>query len=131
MSDPSAMSEERPFTVLLAEDEPMLRQVVRETLRRAGFVVIEAADGTAGLEILQSDTLIDIMLTDVKMPGLNGYQLAEASLSLRPQMRVMLMTGYADEAIPEAIRAASIPIIRKPFNFANLASSLREAIGSS
>lgn len=122
------MNEESPFTVLLAEDEPMLRTVVRETLRFAGYVVIEAADGLAGLEVLQSDRPIDVLLTDVKMPGLNGYQLAEAGLSLRPEMRVMLMTGYADEVIPDAIRDASIPILRKPFNFATLASSVREAI---
>ncbi len=130
MSDLSVMRDDNPFTVLLAEDEPMLRRVVRETLRHAGFLVIEAADGTAGLEILQSDQSIDLLLSDVKMPGLNGYQLAEASMSLRPTLRVMLMTGYADEAIPDAIREASVPILRKPFNFASLASSVREVIGS-
>lgn len=122
----SAMAEQNPLTVLLAEDEPMLRRVVSVTLRHGGFVVIEAADGAAGLEVLQSDALIDVLLTDVKMPGLNGYQLAEASLSLRPEVKVMLMTGYADEIVPDAIAKASIPIIRKPFNFDNLASSVRE-----
>jgi DNA-binding NtrC family response regulator len=122
--------EANPFTVLLAEDEPMLRRVVHETLRRAGFVVIDAADGTAGLEILQSDSAIDVLLTDIKMPGLNGYQLAEAGLALRPAMSVMLMTGFADEVIPDAIREASIPILRKPFNFENLASTVRQAITS-
>jgi DNA-binding NtrC family response regulator len=121
---------EKTLTVLLAEDEDMLRVVVRETLRRAGYAVIEAADGTAGLEILRSDRSIDVLLSDVKMPGLNGYQLAEASLALRPTMGVMLMTGYADEAIPNAIRDASIQILRKPFNFASLAGHVRAAIGS-
>lgn len=124
----SSVREENPFTVLLAEDEPMLRRVVGVTLRHGGFVVIEAADGTAGLEVLQSEASIDMLLTDVKMPGLNGYQLAEAGLSLRPAMKVMLMTGFADEAIPDAIREASIPILRKPFNFENLARSVREMI---
>jgi DNA-binding NtrC family response regulator len=118
------------LTVLVAEDEPMLRVVVRETLRHAGFAVIEAEDGTEGLEILQSDRAIDALLTDVKMPGLNGYQLAEASLSLRPRMRVILMTGYADEVIPDAIKRASIPVLRKPFDFASLGDSIREYIVS-
>jgi DNA-binding NtrC family response regulator len=121
---------EETYTVLLAEDEPMLRQVVRVTLQHAGYDVIEAADGSAGLVILQSDSPIDVLLTDVKMPGMNGYQLAEAGLSLRPELKVMLMTGYADEAIPDIIREASIPILRKPFNFANLASSIRQVITS-
>jgi CheY-like chemotaxis protein len=124
----STAPEENRFTVLLAEDEPMLRRVVHETLRRAGFIVVDAADGTAGLEILQSDALIDMLLTDIKMPGLNGYQLAEAGLSLRPAMKVMLMTGYADEAIPDIIRESSVPIMRKPFNFDNLATSVRDVI---
>ena len=128
MNDAPARSDENPYTVLLAEDEPMLRAVVRETLRRAGYTVIEAGDGTAGLEILQSGDPIDVLLTDVKMPGLNGYQLAEAALSLRPGMKVILMTGYADETLPDAIRDASIPMLRKPFNFANLATSIREVI---
>jgi DNA-binding NtrC family response regulator len=126
----ASMTDENPFTVLLAEDEPMLRCVVGATLRYGGFTVIEAGDGTAGLEILRSDESIDVLLTDVKMPGLNGYQLAEAGLSLRPALKVMLMTGYADEAIPDAIRDASIPILRKPFNFDNLATSVRDIIVS-
>jgi DNA-binding NtrC family response regulator len=130
MNSPLAAPEENPFTVLLAEDEPMLRRVVHETLRRAGFLVIDASDGTAGLEILRSDSPIDVLLTDIKMPGLNGYQLAEAALSLRPAMRVMLMTGYADEVMPDAIREASIPILRKPFNFDSLASTVRQVITS-
>jgi DNA-binding NtrC family response regulator len=120
---------ENQLTVLVAEDEAMLRVVVRETLRRAGFNVLEAADGAAGLEILKSDAPIDLLLTDIKMPRLNGYQLAEACLSLRPAIRVILMTGYADETVPDAIRAASIPVMRKPFDFATLAKSIREAIG--
>lgn len=125
-----AVPEDHPLTVLLAEDEPMLRKVVRETLRHAGFAVIEAEDGAAGLEILQSDSAIDVLLTDIKMPGLNGYQLAEAGMALRPEMRVMLMTGYADEAIPDVIENASIPILRKPFDFATLAKSVREIVDS-
>ena len=130
MNSSSMVSEENSFTVLLAEDEPMLRRVVLATLQQAGYAVIEAADGSVGLEILQSDRAIDILLTDVKMPGLNGYQLAEAGLSLRPTLKVMLMTGYADESMPDIIRDASIPILRKPFNFANLASSIRDVITS-
>ena len=118
------------ITVLLAEDEPMLRQVVGATLRQDGFEVIEAGDGEAGLQVLQSPRRVDILLTDVKMPGLNGYQLAEAAMSLRPEMRILFMTGYADETVPDAIVGASIPILRKPFDFDNLAQSVRDALNA-
>ena len=114
------------ITVLLAEDDAMLRRVVGQTLRYAGFDVIEAGDGSAGLEVLRSSRDVDVLLSDIRMPGLNGYQLAEACLSIRPATRVMLMTGYADEAIPDAIRNASIPVLRKPFDFGKLVESVRD-----
>jgi DNA-binding NtrC family response regulator len=117
-----------PLVLLLVEDEPMLRQVVALTLKVEGFVVVEAEDGTAGLEILRSDKAIDVLLTDVRMPGLNGYQLAVSALTMRPRMPVILMTGYADDEMPDAIREAEIPIIRKPFNFAKLGGSIREIV---
>ena len=129
MNTSPAVPVDNPFTVLVVEDEPLLRRVVRATLLHEGFTVIEAGDGNEGLEILRSEQPIDVLLTDVKMPGLNGYQLAEASLSLRPEMGVMLMTGYADEAVPDALREASIPVLRKPFDFASLGSSIRAIIG--
>lgn len=127
MNSSAEVRQETPLVVLLVEDEPMLLRVVAVTLRAAGFAVLEAGDGTEGLEILRSDKHIDGLLTDVRMPGLSGYELAEASLSLRPDLPVILMTGYADEA-PETIRRAAIPILRKPFNFASLADSVRDSI---
>lgn len=125
----SAAAPSKRLVVLLAEDEPMLRQVVAVTLRVEGFVVLEAGDGTDALEIVQSGQEIDVLLTDVRMPGLNGYQLAAASLAMRPSMPVILMTGYTDEEMPDAIRDAAIPMIRKPFDFAKLGESVREVIG--
>jgi DNA-binding NtrC family response regulator len=116
---------EAPLVVLVVEDEPALRQVVAITLRREGMTILEAGDGAGALVILQSGTHVDALLTDVKMPGLNGYQLAEASLALRPEMPVILMTGYADETVPEKLREATVPVIRKPFNFTTLGSSIK------
>jgi CheY-like chemotaxis protein len=114
--------------VLLVEDEPMLRRVVALTLRADGFRVLEAGDGSEALATLQSEPDIDILLTDVRMPGMSGYELAGAALSARPGMPVMLMTGYSDEEMPPAIREAMIPLLRKPFNFATLAESVRTAM---
>ena len=130
MTAAQAVREREPLTVLVVEDEAMLRQIVAATLRLEGFDVIEAADGAEGLEILQSGQAIDAMLTDVRMPRMNGYELAEASLSLRHSLPVIFMTGFAEEEMPEAIRKASIPIIRKPFNFANLGNSIRDVIAA-
>jgi DNA-binding NtrC family response regulator len=118
-------------TILLAEDEAQLRLVVVETLEDAGYAVIEAADGDAGLAILRSDRQVDMLISDIKMPGLNGYQLAEAGLTLRPAIKVLLMTGYADEAIPAVIRQAAIRIIHKPFDFDDLSACVGEIIKSS
>ena len=98
--------------ILIAEDEALLRLVAVETLRDAGYEVLEAGDGNEGLAVLNTAEHIDLLVTDIKMPGLNGYQLAEAGLRLRPQMKVVLMTGYSDEHVPDAIRRAMLPPMR-------------------
>ena len=115
-------------TVLIAEDEAMLRFVAVETLSDAGFRVFDAGDGNAGLKILESDATIDLLVCDVKMPGLNGYQLAEAGLALRPGLKVVLMTGYAQEPIPEKIKQAGARVIYKPFDFDVLTSLAQELV---
>ena len=114
--------------VLVVEDEAMLRRVVALTLKREGFAVLEAGDGAEGLELLRSEAPIDVLLTDVRMPVMDGYQLAEASLSLRPGMPVILMTGFTNEDMPDSIRRAAIPMIRKPFDFASLGGSIRQTL---
>jgi len=107
-------------TILIAEDEALLRLVAVEALHDAGYDVLEAGDGNEGLALLRTAGRIDLLVTDIKMPGLNGYQLAEAGLRLRPEMKVVLMTGYSDEQVPDAIRQATIKIFHKPFNFDDL-----------
>ena len=114
--------------VLIAEDEAMLRFVAVETLSDAGFQVFDAPDGSAGLKILESDIRIDLLISDIKMPGLNGYQLAEAGLALRPGLKVLLMTGYAQEPIPEKIKRAGARVIYKPFDFDMLSSLAQELL---
>jgi len=110
----------RTPTILIAEDEALLRLVAVEALRDAGYNVLEAGDGNEGLAVLGTKEQIDLLVTDIKMPGLNGYQLAEAGLQLRPDMKIVLMTGYSDERVPEAIAQATIKVFHKPFNFDDL-----------
>jgi CheY-like chemotaxis protein len=106
--------------VLIADDEAMLRVVTAETLQDAGFQVCEASDGTRALEILRSDPSIDLLVSDIKMPGLNGIELAEAGLKLRPELKILLMTGYATEDPPDSLR--SLEVLRKPFDLNQLAT---------
>lgn len=103
-------------TILIAEDEAMVRLVEAETLRDAGYAICEARDGTAALEVLRSDRPIDLLITDIKMPGLSGYQLAEEGMKLRPTLKVILITGYAQDPVPAGIVTAGIKIVYKPFD---------------
>jgi len=114
MTDPSA-------TLLVVEDEPMLRMIVVETLRDAGYAVLEANDGDAGLKAVQSNASIDGLITDIRMPGLNGYQLAEAAIGLRPRLKVLLMTGYTSEPLPKSLADRGIQVMYKPFDVDQLA----------
>lgn len=111
------MSDKAP--ILIAEDEAMLRVIAVELLQDAGFEVFEAADGVEALELLQANPRIALLVSDVKMPRMDGYALVEAGLALRPDLKVLLMTGYAQNPPPQ-LKARDIPILRKPFNLERL-----------
>src|ERR1035438_7210261 len=117
------ISNEKPqvqATVLVVEDESLLLMVVSETLRDAGYAVWEAGDGESALRIIKAEPEIDLLITDVRMPGMNGYQLVDAGLALRPELKVMLMTGYAQDPIPRKLSQAGIQVLHKPFDFDKL-----------
>src|SRR5665213_54801 len=107
-------------SILVVEDEPMLLMVAVETLRDAGYDVREAGNGQRAMEILETEPDIDLLITDIKMPGMNGFQLAEAGLALRPGLHVLLMTGYAQDPVPKKISDAGIRILYKPFDIDRL-----------
>ena len=109
-------------TVLVVEDVEVNRAQIVEVLRDMGCVVLEARDGPDGLRILQSNVSIDLLLTDVGLPGINGRQLADTGRELRPGLRVLLVTGYASKALDAAPLAAGIEIMAKPFAIDDLAS---------
>src|SRR5438874_2184992 len=88
-------------SVLIVEDEMMLLTVAAETLRDAGFKVREASDGQTAVTILERHPDINLLITDIKMPGMNGYQVAEAGMALRPNFKILLMTGYAQGPLPK------------------------------
>ena len=106
-------------TILVTEDEAMVRMLVVETLQDAGYAVREAADGVEALEILESAG-IDLLITDIQMPRMNGYQLAEAAMARWAHLKILLVTGYARETIPTAIAAAGLRALQKPFDINRL-----------
>jgi CheY-like chemotaxis protein len=106
--------------VLVAEDEPMLRILVVEMLESAGFKVIEAGDGVEALNLLKGNPDVELLISDIKMPGMDGYTLVDAGLALRPSLKIMLMSGYADVPTPASLKERDVEILHKPFDLDQL-----------
>jgi PAS domain S-box-containing protein len=117
-------------TVLLVEDEDAVRSIARETLLRRGYRVLLAADGAAALALARDhEAPIDLLLTDVVMPGMHGRALAEALQRDRPALRVLFMSGYTeDEVLHRGISADALAFIAKPFTPDALAARVREVL---
>ena len=113
-------------TVLVVEDEPAIRMLVLETLAELGYAALDAVDGPSGLRIVQSDVAIDLLITDVGLPGLNGRQLADAARMSRPDLPVLFMTGYAHNAVVGGGTALDpgMEILTKPFALDALAKKI-------
>jgi CheY-like chemotaxis protein len=121
---------EQGETVLVVDDEPTVRMLVAEVLADLGYTAIEAADGAAGLHVLQSDTRIDLLVTDVGLPGgMNGRQLADAARVMRPGLKVLFITGYAENAVlSHGHLDPGMHVLTKPFAMEVLASRIKQLI---
>ena len=119
-------------TVLVVEDEEAIRSLVQEILADAGYRVLEAADGPAGVRLLQGPERIDLLITDVGLPGgMNGRQVADAGRVARPELKVLFVTGYAANAAVGAGHMDSrMAVLTKPFNIPELERRVREMIGA-
>jgi PAS domain S-box-containing protein len=116
--------------ILLVEDEPSVRVIIAELLRQLGYSCLEAQDSQTALPILASEVQIDLMVTDVGLPGLNGRQLADIARERRPDLRVLFVTGYARHATEKAdFLAPGMDMVSKPFTLDGLASKIRQMIG--
>jgi two-component system cell cycle sensor histidine kinase/response regulator CckA len=117
-------------TVLLVEDEDGVRHLARDVLTRYGFRVLEAADPAAALRLAEGhEGPIDLLLTDVVMPGMSGAEFAGRFLALRPNVPVLYASGYTDETIvPHGVRNGEAPFLQKPFEPDDLVRSVRELI---
>ncbi|MFC6790968.1 PAS domain S-box protein [Methylobacterium komagatae] len=121
---------EQGETVLIVDDEPTVRMLVTEVLEDLGYTAIEAADSVAGLRVLQSDVRIDLLVTDVGLPGgMNGRQMADAGRVRRPGLKVLFITGYAENAaVGNGHLEPGMQVLTKPFVMEGLASRIKELI---
>ncbi len=120
-------------TVLLVEDEEQVRLMAAETLRGAGYTVLEAQNGDEALGVCtRYRNRIDLMLTDVIMPGMSGRRVSDVATSIRSDLAVLFMSGYTDEAIlRHGVIEANIPFLQKPFTPSRLRMKVREVLGRS
>ncbi len=118
----------RGETILLVEDHPALRAAGRKVLERLGYRVLEAADGREALEVYAAER-VDLVLTDVVMPGMGGVALVEALRQRNPDLKVIAFTGYGEDQEVERIRQAGVSeVIRKPFEVEHLAETIRRML---
>ena len=119
-------------TILLVEDETNLRRLARQYLETQGYKILEAEDGAAALQIVDGyKSTIDLLLTDVIMPGMNGRELAEHITKLLPDLRVLYMSGYTEDAVGhDGTLDAGINLLQKPFSLPVLKDRVREVLDS-
>jgi len=119
-------------TVLLVEDEESVRQLVRETLETKGYKVLEAENGEVALQIVTHHTEpIDMLITDVVMPGMSGRELSARLCATHPQTKVLYLSGYTEDAIVhEGVLEAGTAFLQKPFTLQMLSRKVREVLGS-
>jgi PAS domain S-box-containing protein len=133
-AEPVTASPELPAacgeTVLVVEDDALVRMLILSVLTELGYAGLEAADGSAGLAILESAARIDLLITDLGLPGLNGRQLADRARQLRPALRVLFVTGYAHEmAMSQDALESGMALINKPFALGALAGTIHAILG--
>ncbi|WP_415762376.1 ATP-binding protein [Pseudomonas sp. CP4] len=136
MEIPVSDSQQAPYamdgeTVLIVEDDPAVRVLVSAVLSELGYAFVEASDADGAMPILNSTQRIDLLISDVGLPGMNGRQLAEVGRQYRPGLKVLFITGYAEHA---AVRGgfldSGMQMITKPFTFDLLTAKVREMINS-
>ena len=128
----SVRAEPGTETILLVEDEANLRYLARQFLEKQGYRVIEAADGVAAMQIaVAHEEVIHLLLTDVIMPGMNGRELSQRISEIRPNVKVLYMSGYTENVIGRnGMLDAGVRLLQKPFTLRDLKSKVREVLDS-
>ena len=121
----------KTYNLLIAEDEDDMRNSLMETLRLLGFEVCAEADGSAALERLRKRSF-DLLILDIKMPGIDGFQLLRIAKESYPKTKVIMVTGYSDlHHALEAKRLGADDFIGKPYDFIELESSIHRVLHGS
>ena len=117
--------------VLVVEDDPSVRLLIHDVLEEVGYSAIEVSDGAAAVPILASDEAIDLMISDVGLPGMNGRQLADTARGYRPDLPILFVTGYAEKAaIRSGFLGDNMAMITKPFSLDDLGQKIGEILGN-
>jgi CheY-like chemotaxis protein len=115
-------------TILVVEDQENVRGQIAEALAEMGCTVAQAKDGPEGLRIVPSGIALDLIITDVGLPGLNGRQLADAARAMRPNLPILLITGFAGNALDDWGLPAGIEVLRKPFSLDEITDRVRKML---
>jgi CheY-like chemotaxis protein len=114
--------------ILIVEDQEEVRSQIVEALVEIGCDVIEAADGVAGLRLAETSAPLDLLITDVGLPGLNGPQVAEGARAVQTDLPVLFITGYADKSLDTLWLAPNMEVLRKPFTLDELIAHVRSLL---
>jgi DNA-binding response OmpR family regulator len=114
----------------VVDDEPTIRMLIGDTLSELGYRAIEVADAASGLKVLESDVNIDLLITDVALPGgMDGKEMADLARAKRPRLKVLFITGYAENAaITNGHLEPGMDVMSKPFSMDKLAARIRSII---
>ena len=129
---PGVSASDKQFTILLVEDEDFVRNVTREVLELSGYRVLEAIDAEGGIELYNEfGDEIDLLLTDLIMPGLNGRELASKLSAVSPTIKVIFMSGYTDNpVIRKDLSHLESNYLQKPFTLDGLIDKVREVLAA-
>jgi CheY-like chemotaxis protein len=114
--------------LIVVDDEEGVRVLLEELLRDRGYSVITAQDGSQGLDLIQREPRLQLIITDIRMPGINGWELARRAMRVRNDIKVIYITGYAGEQRPDD--APPGPLLRKPWRTGDFFRCIEQAIGS-
>jgi CheY-like chemotaxis protein len=113
------------------DDETTIRQLIVEVLSELGYFVFEAADGPAGLALLRRERRVDLLVTDIGLPGMNGRQVAEAARALQADLKILFITGYAENAVSnQGHLGPDMHMLTKPFPMDLLAARIKTILSS-